>query len=183
MGCGRCRILRAGRTRGAGLICFDTPVVIWGVQGVADGSRSFMVERTKRYIESLAGSRTRVMIPSVVAAEYLTGFSSEAERAAQIVKLERFFFVPPLDAPAATLAATLADNVTTSVPRPPGWRQSLKADCYIVATAIVHGAATVVTSADECRIFTRIASGRIKVIEVPSVPKQGNLLSDDDSTP
>lgn len=139
-----------------------------------------MVDRTQRYIQNLAASRTRVMIPSVVAAEYLAGFNSEPERAAQMAQLERFFYLPPLDAPAATVAATLFENVRDLSPRtPPGWRQRLKADCYIVATAVTHGASTIVTTSDEHANFSRIAGGRIKVIEVPSVPLQTSLLEDD----
>ena len=161
------------------MICFDTPIVIWGVQGVADSTQTVMIDRTRRYIESLAASRERVMIPSVVASEYLAAFRSETERARQMMQLERYFYVPPLDAPAATVAATLFDNSASAASRTQGWRQRLKADCYIVATAIVHGAKVIVTSSDELPKFIRIAGGRIKVIEVPIVPKQTSLIDDE----
>lgn len=154
-------------------------MVIWGVQGVADETKTVMVDRTRRYIANLAASKERVMIPSVVSAEYLAGFRSPEERAKQMANLERLFYVPPFDAPAATLAATLADNARADTPRVAGWRQRLKADCYIVATAIVHGANTLVTSADELPAFTKIAGGKIKVIEVPTVPEQTSWLSGD----
>lgn len=137
-----------------------------------------MLDRTKRYIDSLSGNRSRVMIPSVVAAEYLAGFSNPSERSNQMSSLERYFFVPPLDAPAATLAATLFDNMKRTGALVAGQRQRIKADCYIVATAITHGADTIVTSAHERGQFTRIAGGMINVIEVPSVPQQGTLLPD-----
>lgn len=162
------------------MICFDTPVVIWGVQGVADNTKTGMIDRTRRYVDSLAASKARVMIPSVVAAEYLAGFASDTERAKQMTQLERFFYVPPLDAPAATIAASLFANIkgATSAAAA-GGRQALKTDCYVVATAIVHGASTIVTSVDELQLFTRIAGGRIKVIEVPTVPQQTSLLTNE----
>lgn len=115
------------------------------------------------------------MITSVSASEFLAGYPA-AQRARQMSLLERHFYVPPLDAPAATLAATLFDNSLSGTLKTPGWRQRLKSDTYIISTAIIHGAKTIVTSAEELPKFVRLAGSMIKVIEVPTVPKQTTFI-------
>jgi len=70
------------------MICFDTMVLIWGVQGVARPGQEEMIDRTRRYIKSLTREHRRVMIPTPALTEYLQHFD-DAERRHQLELLER----------------------------------------------------------------------------------------------
>ena len=159
------------------MICFDTTVLIWGVQQKAVPGQEGRVERTKRYIDSLHESNEQIMVPTPVLAEYLQFFDTE-ERKRQLRTLEKYFFVPAFNLPAAYLAAGLAHkHQAQGGERSDGTsRQELKTDFQIIATAIVNGAALLVT--DNLEDFTRLADlagGRIKVSDVPNVHKQLDL--------
>jgi hypothetical protein len=72
------------------------------------------------------------------------------------------------------LAAELSQaNAVAEVAQEVG-RKIVKADVQIIATAISHGADAIVTgNFDE---YGRLAAGRIKVIEVPVIEEQTDLL-------
>jgi hypothetical protein len=82
------------------MICFDAQVLIWGVQGQARESQQAMIERTRRYIESLRNGNERIMVPTPALAEYLQGFDNE-ERRRQLAVLEKHFFLPSFDVPSS----------------------------------------------------------------------------------
>jgi hypothetical protein len=56
------------------------------------------------------------------------------------------------------------------VNRPAGERHILKSDCYIIATAIIHGADSIVTG--NVKEYRRLAGARIKIMDVPDSPVQ-----------
>lgn len=151
-------------------------VLIWGVQGVSRPSQSAMIERTRRFIEHCDASGEDLMVPSVVIAEYLTPFSSQ-QKAIQLKELHRRFFVAPLDAAAGVLASEL-HNKGHAAGSQSGGRHTLKSDCYIIATAIIHGASSIVTA--NFKEFRAIAGPRIKVEEVPEIPRQLRIPDRDD---
>ena len=156
------------------MICIDTNVLIWGVQGVARPAQEGMIDRTRRYLAQLARDHEQVMVPSVAVGEYLQGFPAE-EQAAQLEVLSGVFFVPAFDARCAALAAEL-QRVGPAFRGEPGVRVVFRADVQIIATAICHSAAQIVTgNVDE---FRRIAGNRIPVIEVPETWEQGELLGE-----
>lgn len=151
------------------MICIDTMVLIWGVQQKASLGQEAMIDRTGRWLRSLAGNE-RIMLPSVAMSEYLMKFSG-VDRQRQLALLQQRFFIPSLDVPAAALAAELrgqakAANVQID-------REVMKSDCYIIATAIIHGASVIVT--ENRSEFQKLASGRIKISAVPDVPEQMEL--------
>lgn len=149
------------------MICFDTMVLVWGVQGAATAGQEEMIDRTRRFIASLRAQNELIMIPTPALAEYLQGFDTE-ERKRQLQVLERHFFIPAFNLPAAFLAAGLARNVAGEAnPNP---RQTVKTDIQIVATAIVSGASRLVTH--EKPHFEKLAAGRLPIIEVPNVAEQ-----------
>jgi predicted nucleic acid-binding protein len=156
------------------MVCFDTAILIWGVQGVSRPNQVGMIERTRRYIEVLREEKTRIMVPSPAVGEYLLGFETEAERRRQAELFQQHFIVPGLDLQAAALAADLERDAAgdlrgVEVPE----RQRLRVDAQILAIAIVNGA-TVVISHDAH--MSLLAGGRILVREVPNVGKQLNLI-------
>ncbi len=124
------------------MICFDTMVLIWGVQGSASSKQTEIVGRTKRYIASLADANERIIVPTPAVTEYLQFFDPR-ERRRQLQLLERHFIIVSYDLPAAYLAADLAykaggPKATEDIPR-----QAVKTDIEILATAIVHGATSI----------------------------------------
>src|SRR4051794_39821509 len=88
------------------MICFDTQILIWGIQGVRDPTKIQMVERTQRYIARLDKDKKPVMVPAPALTEYLAGFDP-AEQERQMAVLERCFIIPSFDAPAAAMAARI----------------------------------------------------------------------------
>lgn len=154
------------------MICIDTNVLIWGVQGVARQSQEGMIDRTRRFLAQLARDSEQVMVPSVAVSEYLQGFPVE-EQTTQLEVLSGNFFVPSFDARCAALAAEL-QRVGPAVRGEPGVRVTFRADAQIIATAICHGASQIVTG--NLEEFRRIARERIPVIEVPETWEQPDML-------
>lgn len=155
------------------MICIDTMVLIWGVQKKARLGQEHMVERTGRWLRSLAASE-RLMIPSVVVAEYLAPFKG-AEKARQLKALEQGFYVPALDLASAALASDLISKAPRDALKHLS-REIIKSDCYILATAIVHGATLLVTENQDD--FKKLAGGKIRLAGVPEVPEQLPLVPD-----
>jgi predicted nucleic acid-binding protein len=153
------------------MLCLDTMIMIWGVQRVARPGQERQVELATRFLDSL--NAERVMIPSVVLAEFLAGFEDNRERAAYGSLLSRRFFVAPFDAPSASVAAEISRHAPSSAVKDPLARRCLKADAQIIATAIVHGADTIVTA--NVAEYLRLASDRIKIVDLPEIPVQPNL--------
>ena len=156
------------------MICFDTMVLIWGVQGAARPGQEEMIDRTRRYIRSLAKENQQIMVATPALTEYLQHFD-ERERKRQLELLEKHFLIASFDLPSAYLAAGLARKAggpsrQGSIPR-----QAVKTDYQIIATAIVHGAVSIITSASEREHFERLAAGKIRVLDVPDVHEQQPL--------
>jgi predicted nucleic acid-binding protein len=154
------------------VICFDTMVLIWGLQKQARPGQENMIELASRYIESLDPKET-VMIPSVVLSEYLTGFRDAAVRKEQAATIARRFFVPAFDAPAAALAAELMLSPAALHLREGVSRKQIKADAQIIGTAIQHGAEKIVTG--NLFEYTTLAAGKINVIDIPIIHVQRPL--------
>lgn len=154
------------------MICFDTMLLIWGVQGVATPNRTRMIDLTKRYIDSLRAGET-IMVPAVAAAEYLAGFREEARRNAEWEVLNRRFFIPAFDPPAVAHAASIAQTPSAIALMAEGERRCIKADIQIIATAIAHGAERIVTG--NVSEYRKLAGDRIEVVEVPVIEVQGEL--------
>jgi hypothetical protein len=51
-------------------VCLDNHILIWGVRGVSTPGQEQEIERAKQLFEDLDQSDARVMIPSVVVAEF-----------------------------------------------------------------------------------------------------------------
>jgi predicted nucleic acid-binding protein len=148
------------------MICFDTMLLIWGIQGTASPNRIRMIDLTKRYIDSL-GAKETIMVPAVAAAEYLAGFRDEAQRSVEWEAINRRFFIPAFDSTAVTLAATLSQTSAALALLAEGQRRCLKADIQIIATAITHGAKRIVTG--NVSEYRKLAGDRIEVVDVPAL--------------
>ena len=167
----------------------DTCVLIWGIRGHLQEGREDLVERCRTLIEIYKRRHEAIMVPSVVLAEYLCGFSLDLQKI-QRAYLESNFFVAPFDAAAAAIAAEIYDRLVMDERRLAGTgRQCLKADLEIIATSIAHGASHIYT--DNFDDFNALGKGRIIVERIPenepdrtepTPPRAGNLeLFPDDS--
>jgi predicted nucleic acid-binding protein len=159
------------------MICFDTMVLVWGIQGKASPGQEEMVARTKRYIDSLRDENEQILIPAPVVSEYLQHFDTD-ERKRQIRALERYFLLPAFNLPAAYLAAGIAyQRQRSGATSAEGTsRQAIKTDIQILATAIVNNARLLVThNLADFENLAQLAGGRIRVADVPNVHSQRDL--------
>jgi len=162
------------------LICLDTCVVIWGVQGAAHPGQEGMIGRTRRYLAGLSKDGVRIMIPAVVVGEYLEGFPPE-EQGRHLAVLKANFFLPAFDAKCAEIASQLRAAASRQTSVSPGMRRAAKADAQIIATAIAHNAELIVTG--NLTEYRRLSNGRIKVSDVPDVWEQPDLLTQAEKRP
>lgn len=157
------------------MICFDTMILIWGIQGESRPDQARMIELAKRYIDSLKPKEI-IMVPSVVLAEYLQGFKEEKDRQQQLSILRNRFFIPAFDLHAAALAAEISATTGAAIieelEKQRG-RRAVKADIQIIATAITQGAEAIITA--NVKEFEKLAAGRIKIAEVPETYVQTGL--------
>lgn len=168
-----------------GLVCFDTQVLIWGIQGHARITQQHMIVRTKNFIRHLGQHNTKVLIPSVVLAEFLMGIPSD-RHAAVAAYLQNSFIVAPFDASAALAFAQIwQENKQASVYqtlRDEGVsRREIKVDCQIVAITLAARASIIYTHDPH---LAKFAGNRIEISEVPEIPTQLELdlreATDDD---
>ncbi len=171
------------------MICIDTMVLGWGVRGAAavaapgavHEDEAEIIDRTRRFFNSLRDVNEVLMVPTPAVAEYLRGFDSDEVRGEQLTALDRYFFLPAFDLPSAALAAELGRQMAA--------RELLRrsdaaaaarivSDLQILATAIVHGA-DVLISGDPDTLRT-LVDGRLRISAVPRVPTQIALHFDDD---
>ncbi len=160
------------------MICLDTTILIWGVQGVSDNHRGDMPEKAKRYIEYLTQQGKRIMVPAPVIHEFLTGIiPSEIQQFLSVLSQHQLFYVPSFDFPSAVKAADLDRdrNEMKDICSSFGLkRQEIKIDTQIIAIAIMHGEDEIIT--DNVDHFERIAKDRIKISQLPDIPTQEELL-------
>ena len=157
------------------MICIDTAILIWGVQGTAHPKQRGMVRRTMRYLQFLATGKERILVPSPVLAEYLCGFEVAAQERQRKV-IEHRFRVAPFDAEAAGIFGELgSDSKPLNRIRAEHnlQRQELKFDLQVIAIAIQSGAEKIVTG--DAEAFRKMAKGRIPIELVPDIAEQTKL--------
>src|SRR5437868_6887482 len=78
------------------MTCFDTTILIWGIQGAAKPEQRGMIARTRRFLERLQETGEQVIVPAPVLAEYLTWFEP-AQQTPQRKVLETRFRIPAFE--------------------------------------------------------------------------------------
>jgi predicted nucleic acid-binding protein len=91
------------------LICFDTMIVVWGIQGWANNNQDSMIKRAKQAIINCQEGNHKIIIPSIVLAEILSGIDTEKRKDFHDL-VSRNFLVIPFDTLAALEFANLWDN-------------------------------------------------------------------------
>lgn len=158
-------------------VCVDNHVLLWGIREVATAGQEDMIPRTKRFLEDCKHQGIRILVPSIVLAELLTAIDVR-HHALTTNLLQQSFPVPAFDAAASQVFAKLwqqrKDNgVLEKLKTELGaLRQELKADCMIVATALVQKAEAIYSHDEKLRKF---AEGVIPVLEIPRPQEQPRL--------
>ncbi len=157
------------------LVCVDTMMLIWGVQGTARPNQQGMIPRARAYLKELAEKRHHILVPTPVITEYLTPFDAN-DRTAQLEVLQKMFVVAPFDLRASVIAAELwgqRDRLKAIREEYGSSRGKVKMDCHIVAVAKAHGASHLVSHDEGLR---KIAEGYVTAIDVPERDKQMDFL-------
>ena len=125
------------------LICFDNHILIWGIKEQATIGQEDNIANTKRFIEKLP-SEDKVIIPSIVMAEFLLAIPQDLH-AAVINLFQRSFIIAPFDAFAASKLALVWQSykkpeIAKQITESQTTRAELRADAMIVATALAQKA-------------------------------------------
>lgn len=162
-------------------VCLDNHILIWGVRGVSTPGQEQQIEQARQLFEDLDQSDARVMIPSVVVAEFLAGVP-KPQHGNLLDVLNRRFQIPPFDTRTAALAAELWREAAERNPHlkdlvkevfPGTEKAKIKADIMILATALARNAEILYTHDGP---LAKVAEGRIDVRQLPPLrPKQADL--------
>jgi predicted nucleic acid-binding protein len=162
-------------------VCLDNHILIWGVRGVSTSGQEQQIEQARQLFEDLDQSDARVMIPSVVVAEFLAGVP-KPQHGNLLDVLNRRFQIPPFDTRTAALAAELWREAAERNPHlkdqvkeafPGTEKAKIKADIMILATALARNADILYTHDGP---LAKVAEGRIDVRQLPPLrPKQADL--------
>lgn len=155
-------------------VSLDTHILIWG--GIRElradqQQRPEMVQRAKWLLAMLERDGTRIIVPTIVAAELAVPVAAR-RRGDFLAVLAANFIVRPFDLHAAAIAAELHAK-TLKVPAkelPP--RPVLSADVKIIATAKAAGASAFFSADAKCR---RVAA---LVMEARDLPTHAEELFD-----
>lgn len=161
------------------VVCVDTNVLVWGVKREASPGREHMIPRTEAFLQHMANTHSTVVVPSIVLAELLIKVPGE-EHARFTRLLMQGFEIHSFDARVAARFAALwrekrnHPDVITAQQAGVTSRTLLRADCMVVATAIVAGAKCIVTN--NIKDLRRFADHHISVEDIPETVAQLELL-------
>ena len=160
------------------IVCIDTNILIWGIKEEANQGQEEMIPRAKSFLKSLENTATKILIPSIVMAEFLMRIPSELHPT--ITNLfSKNFLVVPFDIAAATQCSKIWRDQKDSTAIKQlvangSTRAELKADRMIVATALSRSAECIYSHDKTLKIF---ANGFIQVKDIPFIPKQTEMYS------
>lgn len=156
-------------------VCFDTHILIWGIQGVSHADQKAMIGRTKRYIESLE-EKVQIVVPAPALLEFLAGIPDEDhDRFCDVIEVA--FRIGTLDAMAAKLAAKIQREAWARLKPKGQHRKEIKVDAQILAIAIREKCHRVITH--DQKHFRELAKGQtIDIVDVPVIDIQKELFDD-----
>ncbi len=155
------------------LVCFDNHVLVWGIKEQATFGQEEMIPRAKALIKTLDETHVRVLIPSIVIAEFLLRIPPD-EHALVINLFHRSFVVVSFDTSAASWFSKIwqakkEQAVIEQLAKNGKTRAELRTDSLIVATAVSQKADCIYSHDDGLKEF---AKGYIVVNEIPFITKQ-----------
>lgn len=157
-------------------IVLDNHVLLWGVRESATAGQEEMIPRAMNFLKECHKDSVDLLVPSVVLAEFLTAIEPKSHAMVHNL-MKTSFVVPPFDSAASVIFAKLWQDrvdagVISRLKDDGATKQELKADCMIVATAIVQKADAICSHDDKLRKF---AGTSINVIEIPRIPVQASM--------
>lgn len=159
-------------------VCFDSMVLIWGVQGNETQVERGMVDRTRAFLKSLeekGREKSTVFVPAPSLSEFLCGIPAD-ERPAAVRSIHERFVVADFDAAAAALATEIWTKRAQVVE--PGDRtvkRVMKVDCQILAIALKMRAEVLYTDDKWLLGAGDLVDGRLRIETVPAVEIQEEL--------
>lgn len=151
--------------------CFDTQILIWGVQGFSKSTQQHMVATARQFIKRLEREGDAIVIPAPAVAEYLIRVPKE-NRIQTADYLRRHFRVVPFDSAASGRFAEIWEKRYGAV----NWdaedkpkKSEMKFDIQIISIALSIKADRIFS---EDKNLRKIAEGLINVEGLPNVPVQ-----------
>lgn len=156
--------------------CIDTNMLIWGIEGVVRPGQEDMPTRALALFRQLSKDHVRVVVPSIVLAEFLLGIPTDDHARFQEI-VNRRFMVVPYDGRAALHFATVwrsrkEDHVIQQMRAAGRLKAELRADAFVVATAMAAGAKMIYGHDDDVR---RFANGFIPFTDIADVQFQTTM--------
>lgn len=159
------------------LFALDNHILIWGIKGFAEEDQQDKIPQAKEFLKRCKEDNIILMIPSIVAGEFLT--ATEPEHHAAVARmLSDMCWIPPYDLASSIQFARLwrekkqngvIDNISKNLG---ATRQEIKADGMIVATAIRHNADAIYSYDGKLKSF---ANGNILVEHMPRYATQATF--------
>jgi predicted nucleic acid-binding protein len=148
-----------------GLVCFDTHMIIWGVQGLnaKPGREEERIEKAKYLISTCEENDVKIMVPSIVLSEVLCALHMNHHvKVAEL--MHRRFIVSPFDVQSAIQFARIWSNKKkiTEISR-----HEMKADYMIIATALARKAECIYS---EDKGLKNFAQDYIEIKSLPDLP-------------
>lgn len=160
------------------VVCLDTHILIWGIQGEALPEFSSMVAMTQEFLKKLDKEGVKAIVPAPVVWEFLMGIDMDRAKSALEVLHKRFRIIP-FDARAAFAANEIwqKNNEEKKLSGEDwhsfsGGKNKAKIDCQIIAIARVSGASIIYSHDGD---MEKLAQGFVEVREVPMLPVQTEL--------
>ena len=137
-----------------------------------------MINNAKHLIRDLKAEKNKIIIPSIVMAELLVHVP-EREHQNSKQKITKLFCCVSFCMGCSSIYARLWHQKKSMIKdiaiNYQATRQELKADCFIIATAIYQKASLIYSNDKK---ITKFAQGEIEVKEIPILPHQINFPFD-----
>lgn len=161
------------------IVCLDTNVLVWGIQGHARSSQQGMIPRTRALLADLQERKAQVIVPAPAVAEFLVGIPAERQPEVMEVISHRFAVVP-FDAAAATVYGQLWDKRFGDAPmrdvmdEMDSNRRGVVVDMQIAAIALTRRAHILYTN--DPKLPKYLFGEPVAVSDVPQVEVQAALF-------
>lgn len=159
------------------LVCLDSHILIWSIKEEATPGQEAMIPKSKAFLRWLDETNTRVLIPTVIIAEFLMRIPPDMHTTVSNL-MQQDFLIAPFDTQAAANFSKIwqtnkEQKVIRELIASGKTRQELKVDSMIVAIAVSRNAECVYSYDDGLKKF---ANGYIDVKQIPELPEQKALL-------
>jgi|LSQX01.2.fsa_nt_gb predicted nucleic acid-binding protein len=155
----------------------DTQILIYAIEKTKHVENEQIHIRAKRFVGKMQEEGHRLVLPSVVVAEYLVSHEFNNEMAAYRA-LAKQFVIAPFDARTATIFGPIYRDKGLSMikedcPSKKCRRRKISVDCQVVATAIACRADWLIAHDSDIH---RLGEGLVEVKEIPVIPEQLRLI-------